>query len=463
MAAHSWPVFQRSAPVTPLRLIRFRRELGPRRQRARVACCSSAGSSEPLFMGFDFGTSGARVTVIDERLELHADAQMPYSTKAAKNWPDSWRSTLDALMEAIPAHVKAARAAISLDGTSATTLIVDRRSGEPLAPPMLYNESCPEALLSVLTFAPDNHTVCTGTSTLCKLYAWWDEQEDKDWAVKGAVMMHQADWLLRLFHQGPFVTDYNNALKVGYDPGTEEYPAWLLDRPFASMLPTVKAPASIIGPVSRSVAATYGLPMDCLVCCGTTDSIAAFLAAQAPHPGHAVTSLGSTMAIKLLSTQRVDDAKYGVYSHRLRSRWLVGGASNTGGAVLRQLFSNEQLQRLSEKIDPARTSSLDFYPLPGVGERLGPRPEDDVEYLHGILESIARIEGQAYKLLGRLGATPLCTVWTAGGGAKNDAWTSIRERVLGVPVRPASHTQASMGAAILACQGFSSTTLANVS
>lgn len=147
-----------------------------------------------------------------------------------------------------------------------------------------------------------------------------------------------------------------------------------------------------------------------------------------------VTSLGSTLAIKLLSTKRVDDARYGVYSHRLDDKWLVGGASNTGGAILRQLFTDEQLERLSREINPTVASSLDYYPLKSSGERfpiadpnlaprfvclshvlltglsvylicvdshlrcivkccrLLPRPNSDVEYLHGILESIARIE-----------------------------------------------------------------------
>ena len=47
-----------------------------------------------------------------------------------------------------------------------------------------------------------------------------------------------------------------------------------------------------------------------------------------------------------------------------------------------------------------------------------PRPADDAEYLHGILESMARIEARAYALLGELGASPaLAGVHTAGGGA----------------------------------------------
>lgn len=79
--------------------------------------------------------------------------------------------------------------------------------------------------------------------------------------------------------------------------------------------------------------------------------------------------MGSTLAIKLLSTTRVEDARFGVYSHRLDDKWLVGGASNTGGAVLRQIFTDDQLEELSEKIDPSKASPLDYYPLVGIGER----------------------------------------------------------------------------------------------
>lgn len=67
----------------------------------------------------------------------------------------------------------------------------------------------------------------------------------------------------------------------------------------------------------------YGLPESCEIVGGTTDSISAFIAARASKPGQAVTSLGSTLAIKLLSSVRVDDSKYGVYSHRYAFIYLV--------------------------------------------------------------------------------------------------------------------------------------------
>jgi len=84
-------------------------------------------------------------------------------------------------------------------------------SGELLSRAFLYNESFPDALPFVKSIAPANHTVCSGSSTLCKLVSWWNSHNsDKD----SAILMHQSDWLLWLLHGKVGVSDYNNALKV---------------------------------------------------------------------------------------------------------------------------------------------------------------------------------------------------------------------------------------------------------
>jgi sugar (pentulose or hexulose) kinase len=51
-----------------------------------------------------------------------------------------------------------------------------------------------------------------------------------------------------------------------------------------------------------------------------------------------------------------------------------------------------------------------------------------------------------------LGATPLTQVYTAGGGAKNSVWATMRERYLQVPMVKPIHTAAAYGAARLAMQ-----------
>eukprot|EP00898_Chlorokybus_atmophyticus_P006443 jgi/Chlat1/67/Chrsp1S03114 len=419
-------------------------------------------------MGLDFGTSGARATVIDDDGNVVADHRRRYDEAGGEgDWASAWRTALFGLLSDVPAAHLGRVGAICIDGTSATTLIVNSRNGDCLAPPMLYNQACPDALPEVASIAPANHTVTSSTSTLCKLVQWRKQQEEQGGKTtqrnEEAVMLHQADWLGYLLHGVMGVTDYNNALKVGYDPEVEAYPTWLQQQPYAHMLPMVTHPGAVIGTVQQGLARQYGLLESCVVCAGTTDSIAAFLAANATNIGEAVTSLGSTLAVKLLSTNRLDDARYGIYSHRLGDTWLVGGASNTGGAVLKQFFSGEELTALSHSIDPSKPSPLAerYYPLTKKGERfptcdpelqpqLEPRPEDPVEFLHGLLESISLIEAKGYGLLQQLGASPLQKVYTAGGGAANETWTAIRQRVLKVPVLPSAQAEASYGVALLA-------------
>ncbi|XP_055834068.1 D-ribulose kinase isoform X2 [Solanum dulcamara] len=420
------------------------------------------GIGKKLYLGMDFGTSGARYSLIDREGNIHAEGKREYPvyTEEKLDWIQSWKDTLFLLLEDVPISLRPVVASIAIDGTSATTIIIDR-SKEPLSRPFLYNESCPDALPLVKSIAPAKHTVCSGSSTLCKLVSWWNSYPS---SKESAVLLHQADWLLWLLHGKLGVSDYNNALKVGYDPEMDSYPSWLLSQPYSHLLPSVQDPGTKIGCMKEDIRRKFGYPKDCLICTGTTDSIAAFLAARATKPGKAVTSLGSTLAIKLLSSRRVEDSRFGVYSHRLDNKWLVGGASNTGGAVLRHLFTDEQLEKLSEQINPFEASPLDYYPLQAIGERfpvadpkmeprLHPRPESDVEYLHGILESIARIEAKGYNLLKDLGATPVEEVITSGGGSKNQKWIKIRERVLSLPVCKADQTEAAYGAALLAIKG----------
>ena len=128
-------------------------------------------------------------------------------------------------------------AAVAVDGTSGTVLMVDGATGEPIYPPMLYNEKRPDAMPAVEAMAPEGHTVRSATSALCKLHSWWTEQASAS-ATSGAKLLHHADWIAFLLHGEMGVTDHNNALKLGFDPAGEgSYPSWLSGAPYASTLP----------------------------------------------------------------------------------------------------------------------------------------------------------------------------------------------------------------------------------
>lgn len=401
-------------------------------------------------LGIDFGTSGARSIAIDTDRNVLWRGNSATPTVA-------WRQTLCELIRAVPDPVKSRVRSIAIDGTSATVLLCDE-SGQIIGEPMWYNDSRGTSVLAqVRSIAPADCAVINATSSLVKLF-WLATQPNFD---RARYLLHQADWMAYQLHGKLGWSDYHNALKLGYDVGALCYPDWLERHPYRRFLPAILAPGEPIGPILPQVAVELGLNPECVICAGTTDSIAAFLASEASEPGQAVTSLGSTLAIKLLSRTRIDDRQLGVYSHRWGNLWLVGGASNTGGAVLRHFFSDAELSSLSQEIDPTHSSNLDYYPLltpgerfpindPQLAPRLTPRPARPAEFLHGLFEGIATIEANSYQLLAQLGATPLTAIYTAGGGARNPVWTKIRQKYLPVPVSAARHQDAAYGTALLA-------------
>ena len=426
-----------------------------------------------LYLGIDFGTSGARAIVVDAigqiRGEGRYDFEMGRTTSA--DWIPIWREALFSLLEQICRIVPVTQniARIAINGTSSTVLLCDE-TGNPVDAPILYDDDRSVTVLDTLkSIAPANHPVLSATSSLAKLLWWITENKSQ----ASYYFLHQADWLAFLLHGRLGISDYHNALKLGADVENLRYPNWLnegLDRIAGGnipQLPHIVAPGTPIGTIAPDIARRFGLLANCTVCAGTTDSIAAFLASGASAPGEAVTSLGSTLVLKLLSRTRVDNSRYGIYSHRLGDLWLAGGASNTGGAVLRQFFGDDELATLSLQI-PSGESPLDYYPLTQPGERfpindpqlsprLEPKPDDRVAFLHGLLDGMAKIETRGYQLLQQLGAASLKRVYTAGGGAKNRVWTRLRQHRLGVPVIPSIQTEAAYGTALLAMRGLNPT------
>lgn len=353
---------------------------------------------------------------------------------------------------------------IAIDGTSGTVLLCDENLA-PLSSPLLYNDDRAQPQAAQLKAIPEAHAVASATSGLAKLL-WLTRQPGSEHA---ACFLHQADWLAALLGGKPGISDYHNALKTGYDVANLCWPDWLMTLPYSHLLPEVLAPGEVIGCIQPGIAAHFGIHPQCAIHAGTTDSTAAFIAAGVDEPGVGVTSLGTTLVLKQLSEKRIDAPEYGVYSHRYGGLWLVGGASNAGAGVLRNFFDDAQLAALSARIDPLRDSPSDYYPLPGTGERfpvndpqlaprplrlssrqVTPRPADDAQFLHGLLQGLARIEASGYARLAELGAPPLERVVSSGGGAKNAVWEKMRERILGVPVSVAAHPEAAYGSALLA-------------
>ncbi len=421
-------------------------------------------SEKSTFIGIDLGTSGIRAIAINGVGQIVAEARTTLpapinSEQEPQLWWDACCDTLTALLAQLDqSEIKA----IAIDGTSGTLLLTDKH-GRPLGPALMYNDNRSQAEAQrIAQIAPKESAAHGATSTLAKLLYLNPAPQ-----VRHA--LHQADWIVGNLTGHYGVSDENNCLKLGYDAINRCWPAWL-DQLHINrvLLPKVLMPGTPIAPITTAISQRFGLPANTLIVAGTTDSTAAFIATGAYRTGEAVTSLGSTLVMKVISTTPIFSPQHGVYSQPLGDQWLVGGGSNSGGAVLLHHFSKEELAVMTPKLKPEQPTGLDYYPLIKPGERfpisdatlppcLIPRPTDDVSFFQGMLEGMARIELQGYKLLAELGAPYPSSICSAGGGANNLAWSSIRQQLLGVPFVQPVQQEAAYGTALLAKRGWGHT------
>ncbi|KAL3770280.1 hypothetical protein ACHAW5_003417 [Stephanodiscus triporus] len=166
----------------------------------------------------------------------------------------------------------------------------------------------------------------------------WNKQRPLDLYEDGTcceVMCHQSNyvsvsliWEGLLIREGDCLTipmgDWHNCLKLGCDVHIRAFPPWLrnilgeggvgLSHPALALPTWVVSPGAQIGTISPTVASACRMQIRMIVVAGTTNSNALFFAAVGTDPeyGTAVTLLGSTLAIKMLSWTFVEDAKWGL-------------------------------------------------------------------------------------------------------------------------------------------------------
>ncbi len=423
--------------------------------------------SVDIGIGIDCGTSGIRAFALTSDGNVLASTQTPLIKQTPMAWWQATMLVMDELGHELSLALRAQHAviggcALSYDATSSTVFLTDKQ-GSPISDVQMYHQSQPELAQALTHRLSPNSGAVGASSSLVKVLALIQGCDvGLDWMV-----CHQADWIgLKLTGMGA-ISDENNVLKLGYDVVNRCWPAEVLALIPESSLPRVLPPATPFAPLLPELALRWQLPVHTQVATGTTDSIAAFLATKANRLGDAVISLGSTLAFKLLCHQPFFNAQQGIYSHRLWDQWLIGGASNAGGAVLLEQFSLDNLIALSQAINVERRQNLDYYPLPkqAKGERfpmsnpnqqskLIPRPAKDADFLQAMLEGLVSIEQQGWQNLEALSGQVIHRLFSCGGGTKNPAWAGLRAVQLPYPTSPPFSQEAAVGSALLALKSL---------
>jgi sugar (pentulose or hexulose) kinase len=281
---------------------------------------------------------------------------------------------------------------------------------------------------------------------------------------RGRRIAHSADVVAAHLVGHPVATDTSHALKTGYDLVAGCWPYDAFDRlglaPEA--FPEVVLPGAELGRVSAANAEVTGVPAGTPVYAGMTDGCAAQIAAGALTPGAWNSVLGTTLVLKGVSKDLLEDPTGAVYSHRHPDGgWLPGGASNTGAGALTELLPGADLDAFDRAAGELGPIDSAIYPLTKKGERfpfVAPQAErfelgdfpDDLHRYAGILQGVAFVERLAFVHLDKLGAEPVGSVSLTGGAVRSRYWNQLRSDVLGVPVELPETPDPAYGMAVLA-------------
>lgn len=452
-------------------------------------------SNNPLFLGIDIGTGGVRVMAVSENGHVAATQSVPFSADILtpqpgrhEQPPQAWwqaicRATNAAIEQLAQAGIGADRlAAVAVDGTSGTLVVLDR-AGEPLRPALMYNDPRAAAEGDALNEAAGAFCDKLGyrfnaSFALAKI-AWLRNQEPAVFD-QAARFVHQVDFAVEQLTDLPATTDYGNALKTGYDLIDECWPAWLDQHlGIASRLPPVVAPGTPIGTLSAKAAEQTGLPKGLAVVSGTTDGTAAFVASGARRPGDYNTTIGTTLVFKGISRQICRHPDGLIYCHKLPGGlWLPGAAGNVGADWIAALFPNAQVSSMDTAAVGRLPNDVLAYPLIRVGERFPflapaargffvPEPTDPIDRYAACLQGVAFIERLSYEVLDTAANHPLAVshasskplavsraeVYSTGGGSRSDVWMQCRADATERTIHRPACGESAFGAAVLAATG----------
>ena len=161
-----------------------------------------------FFGGLDFGTSGARISIIDKKKELKYSSSVLYEY-GFKN-PNSWINSCEKLLDNLPVDIKNNIINLAISGTSGT-LTAFNISGEPLGEAIPYYQASyyNQTLLKFITTGEEHlHSPYSSVAKALELVNKYGEN---------ILLRHQSDWITGWFLKDWTYGEEGNNVKLGWD------------------------------------------------------------------------------------------------------------------------------------------------------------------------------------------------------------------------------------------------------
>jgi xylulokinase len=437
----------------------------------------------PAVLGIDLGTSQVKAllcacdgTVLGQGAAGY-QVQVPRSGWAEADPEQWWRGVRTAVREALgpaPAEV----AGLAPVGQMHGLVLQAERSGV-LRPPIVWLDRRADAEVADYRRLPADLRARLGNAPSAGMAGpllLWLSRHEPDAYRRARWILQPKDWL-RYRLTGNAATDPTDAsgtLLFDLARGT-----WATDLARAlglrtDLLPGLRPPAAVAGPLRPAPAEELGLPPGLPVAIGAADTAASLLAAQLPSTGRwGLLTLGTGGQLIVPTTPKPDipiseypdmSETTNVFRSVDGGTYRLAGAQNVGVTLdwVRRTLGASWDELYGTAARPWRADTPVFLPyLAGerwdaqggggawIGLTLAHQREDLLR---------AALEGVAFLLRGKLddmraaGCAP-DKILLAGGGARHPAWRQLLADVLAVPLYPAgAGWLTARGAALIAAQ-----------
>ena len=170
---------------------------------------------DKFFGGLDFGTSGARISIINCKKELEYSNSVLYEY-GFKN-PKSWINSCANLLDNLPHDVKNKIQNLAISGTSGTLMACNFR-GDPIGEAIPYYQPCNENKILIESITVGEDHLQTPYSSLAKALKLIDKFGNN------ILLRHQSDWISGWFLKDWTYGEEGNNIKLGWDLIKESWP-----------------------------------------------------------------------------------------------------------------------------------------------------------------------------------------------------------------------------------------------
>lgn len=415
-----------------------------------------------MYLGIDLGTSSVKVVIVDDDLNVIAQASEsltisnPKPLWSEQNPADWWQATCTAMHTLKQNHATelAQVRAIGLSGQMHGATLLDENNNV-LRPAMLWNDVRSGAECQWLETHVPGMIDITCNRVMAGFTApkvlWVKNHEPEAFAQTAKILLPK-DYL-RLKISGDYATDMSDASGTSWlDVKNRCWSKEILSACDLTIdhMPKVFEGTQITGRVLPEIAQQWGIPETTVIAAGAGDNAAAAISMKVINSGDGFLSLGTSGVYFIANEQCHANPYHGVhtYAHCLPNRWHSMNCHLSAANCLTWFaeIADADIAELIEKVEQLATQE----PLLFLPYLSGERSPHSNPYARGmffglshsttktdmfkaVLEGIAFNFKQGQDAFNEVGVQAK-SIYVVGGGAKSYYWGKLLAAILDQPL-----------------------------